>query len=291
VRGQSHENGHAMRSSQEHSTAAADPFDVDVGVVYTYEREWMNRLLSTLAGSAHGVRMRVVLVDNHSGEDLGRWKQYVAPTIVEKNPRRLSYAANMNRVLRVSSARYVLLLNTDMFFDPHNQCLGRMVRFMDRHPGCGVAGCRLYRGDGQFAYPARRFQTLPAILGRRLGLERLTARALDDYLYRNRSPEDSWECDWLSGCFLMLRREAFEDVGFFDEGFVKYFEDVDMCYRMARSGWKVMYHGGAYGYHLERRASLNLFTRDAARHLRSYLRWHWKWGFSYSADLPRPAAA
>jgi hypothetical protein len=47
-----------------------------------------------------------------------------------------------------------------------------------------------------------------------------------------------------------------------------------------------MYHGGTYGYHLEQRASKHLLSADAALHLRSYLRWHWKWGFSFQGDLP-----
>ncbi len=85
----------------------------------------------------------------------------------------------------------------------------------------------------------------------------------------------------------MIRRTAFEDVGFFDESFRKYFEDVDMCYRMARSGWQVMYHGATACCHLERRASRRLPSRDAWEHLRSYVRWHWKWGFSYAGDLAR----
>ncbi len=76
-------------------------------------------------------------------------------------------------------------------------------------------------------------------------------------------------------------------MGFFDEGFGKYFEDVDLCYRMAHSGWRVMYHGATLGYHLEQRASRQILSIDAARHLRAYLRWHWKWGFSYQADLPQ----
>ena len=59
-------------------------------------------------------------------------------------------------------------------------------------------------------------------------------KTLDHYLYRDRPPESTWETEWLSGAFLMLRREAIAEVGLFDEGFGKYFEDVDMCLRMAR---------------------------------------------------------
>jgi N-acetylglucosaminyl-diphospho-decaprenol L-rhamnosyltransferase len=171
-------------------------------------------------------------------------------------------------------------LNTDMYFDPSAQCLDRMVKFMDQHPECGISGCRLHHADGEFAYPARRFQTLPLIIARRLGLGRLLRKTVDRHFYREHSIDDAWECDWLSGCFLMVRREAINDIGFFDEGFVKYFEDVDICLRMARAGWRVMYNGNAYGYHLEGRGSKRLFSADARQHLKSYLYWLWKWGFS-----------
>ena len=85
-------------------------------------------------------------------------------TLVLRNDRRLGYAANLNRVLDASAARYVLLMNTDMYFDPREQCLARMVTLMDGRPRCGVAGCRLYHADGADARAARRFPTLPLIL-------------------------------------------------------------------------------------------------------------------------------
>ncbi len=276
-----------MRPCRRVSQPCWPDLDVDVGVIYTHERSLMDRLVSTLPAAAEGVRMRLILVDNRSADGIEQWKDRVARTLLVHNTRRLGYAANLNRVLRASSARYVLLLNTDMYFDWRDPCVARMVGFMDRQPRCGIAGCRLYHEDGDPAYAARRFQTLPILMARRLGLAALMQPTLDHYFYRDRDPAGSWECDWLSGCFLMIRRAAFEEVGFFDEAFRKYFEDVDMCYRMARCGWQVMYHGATSCCHLEARASRRLGSRDAWEHLRSYLRWHWKWGFSYAGEHTR----
>ena len=70
-----------------------------------------------------------------------------------------------------------------------------------------------------------------------------------------------------------MRREALAGVGGFDERYRKYFEDVDFCARLARSGWQVMYHGGTWCYHHEQRASRRLLSLDAWRHAMSYLRW------------------
>ena len=95
-----------------------------------------------------------------------------------------------------------------MRFDPPTQCLARMVAFMDAHADCGLAGCRIEHADGGNAFAARRFQTLPIILARRFGLDRLAPNVVDRYLYRRRDPQATFDCDWLSGCFLLARREA-----------------------------------------------------------------------------------
>jgi len=266
-------------------SAAASTADLDIGVIYTHERELMPRLLETLAASGPGLRTRLVLVDNASVEGVEPWRGYFPDTIVVRNPRRLGYAANLNRIVASASARYVLLMNTDMYFDPTVRCLSRMVEFMDAHPRCGLAGCRLLHADGSEALAARRFPTLPLILARRAGLGRWLRGELDRHFYAERAPDETWPCDWLSGCFLMFRRETLDAVGRFDEGFGKYFEDVDICLRTARAGWQVLYHGAASCHHLEQRASKRLVSLDALRHLWAYLRWLGKWGLR---PYPRP---
>lgn len=258
--------------------------DLDIGVIYTGERDLMPRLLSTMSASGEGLQMRLVLVDNASADGVEPWRAYFSETLVVRNDRRMTYAANLNRILDASAARYVLLMNTDMYFDPPQQCLARMVAFMESQPRCGIAGCRLYHADGADAHAARRFPTLPLILARRCGLGRLLRGAVDRHFYAEHQPGDTWPCDWLSGCFMMVRREAMRSLGHIDEGFGKYFEDVDLCLRMARAGWRVMYHGATSCFHLESRASRHVLSADAWLHLRAYARWLHRWGF-------RPAAA
>ena len=246
-------------------------------------------------GSAPGLNYRLILVDNQSADGIEPWRHIIPETKVLTNRERLHYAANMNRVVAASTARYVLVMNTDMFFDPRQRCLSRMVGFMDSHPACGIAGCRLLHVDGHDARAARRFQTLSVVLARRFGLARLMQRTLQRDFYMDHAPGESFDCQWLSGCFLMLRNQAVEKVGLFDESFGKYFEDVDMCLRMARAGWQVMYHGATSAYHIEQCASRKLFSADAWRHLRSYFYWLSKWGYrptvETSFNLPQAKAA
>jgi len=262
--------------------------DVDIGIIYTHERQFMTPLVSSLAESGQGTAMRLIIVDNASGEGVDEWRTAFRETLVVRNDERLGYAANLNRILDASRARYVLLLNTDMFFEPAEQCVAKMVRFMDAHPDCGVSGCRLYHPDGTYGFPARRFQTLATIAARRLGLEKSLGSTVDSYLYADKPRESIFDCDWLSGCFLMVRREAVDEIGPLDLQFRKYFEDVDFCLRMARAGWRVMMNGETFGYHLEQRASRNLFSKDAFVHLQSYARWLTKWGLDPARHVAPP---
>src|SRR3974390_779969 len=87
--------------------------DLDIGVVFTHERDLMPALLSTLKASGNGLRMRLLLVDNYSDCGIESYRQVFPDTLVIPNARRLHYAANLNRVLRASSAKHILLLNTD----------------------------------------------------------------------------------------------------------------------------------------------------------------------------------
>lgn len=263
--------------------------DVDIGVIYTYERSFMTPLVSSLACSGDGIAMRLLLVDNCASDDVSEWSRVFERTTILRNDRRLGYAENLNRILAASTARYILLLNTDMLFDPSEQCLAKMVQFMDVHPDCGVSGCRLMHADGCDAHPARRFQTLRTIAARRLGLSRVLSREVKSYLYADRSSDELIECDWLSGCFLMVRREAYQAIGPLDTGFRKYFEDVDYCLRMARGGWRVLLNNQTRCTHLEQRASRRLLSRDAWLHLQSYARFLRKWGFDPARHiLPTP---
>ena len=287
----SSEAGRTVALSQE-----SHPMDLDIGVIYTHEREFIPPLLKSLADSGPGLRMRLWLIDNRSDDGAEQWVSLFPLARILHNPRRLNYAENLNRVLEVATARYVLLLNTDMVFNPRDCCLARMVAFMDRHPRCGLSTCRLVHPDGSEAHAGRRTQSLSVIAARRLGLGRLSRLTVDHYLCRDQYASESHECDWVSGCFMMLRREISQEVGQFDTKFGKYFEDVDMALRVRRAGWTVMQNRATQCTHWEQRGSARLWSRDAWRHLRAYTIWLRKWGWmpqwgAMEASKPKTRAA
>src|SRR6516162_5742642 len=88
-----------IAASSQRRTPVAPPRDLDVGVIYTGERDLMSPLLSTMKASAGGLRYRLLLVDNASGDGVEPWRSTIADTAVLKNSQRLNYAANMNRIV------------------------------------------------------------------------------------------------------------------------------------------------------------------------------------------------
>jgi N-acetylglucosaminyl-diphospho-decaprenol L-rhamnosyltransferase len=265
--------GDRQLSMNPHLPGPSDGIDVSVTLVSTDERKFLEPMLPQLYRSAKGVKMEVLLVDNACTDGTAELQGRFPDLKVIPNTRRLGFSANHNLAMRRSRGRYILCLNPDVLFDENAQTVAEMAAFMDAHPACGVSGCKALNAEKQLIFPARRFQTLRIVLARRAGGLFASKRVLDRYFYREHSMDDTFEADWLQGCFLFMRREALAEVGLFDELYFKYFEDVDLCRRMAARGWKVMYYGGARFYHLEQRSSTKLFSRYAWLHLKSWIRW------------------
>ena len=93
--------------------------------------------------------------------------------------------------------------------------------------------------------------------------------------------EDRVEVEWLIGACIMIRREAIQDVGLFDERFFLYFEDTDWCYRAQQREWKVFYLPQIKAIHHYKRDSARGINRQLLWHLKSMLMFFYKHGFRF----------
>ncbi len=154
------------------------------------------------------------------------------------NERNVGFGRANNQALESARGRYILLLNTDAFVDS----LGVLntVRFMDSHPKCGLVGARLVGRDGVLQPSCRFFPTPWNEFVGRSGLARFfpRTRMVDDMTWDHAS---SRECDWVPGCYYLVRREVVDQVGLFDPRFFLYYEEVDHCRAVKAAGWQVLY--------------------------------------------------
>jgi len=166
------------------------------------------------------------------------------------------YAWANNQGLQHSTGRYPLLLNPDTLLPP--DALQAMLDFMDSHPQAGAAGPKLVREDGSLDLACRRsFPTPEVSFYRMVGLSKLfpKSRRFARYNLTFLSPDELTEVDSVVGAFMMVRREAMEQVGLLDEDFFLYGEDLDWTYRIKEAGWKIYYNPQVTVLHYKREAT------------------------------------
>jgi len=166
------------------------------------------------------------------------------------------FGAGNNAGMRVASGRYYLLLNPDAWLT--EGALERLVAFADEHPEAAVVGPRLLNPDGSLQRSVRGYPSPWRIATEYFFLRKLAPRthALNAFFGEQFDHESVREAEYLFGACLLVRREAVDEVGGFDEDFFLMSEEVDWCYRFREAGWKVLFYPGAEVFHVVG-ASLN----------------------------------
>lgn len=199
------------------------------------------------------------------------------------------YAKGVNYGLSKSQGAYLLILNPDVMITP--QAVEKLIEFMEQNPSVGLVGPKLLDFGGQTQDSCFRFYKPSTIVYRRTFMGQLPfgRKALNKFNLNDQKGGDYvvWP-DWLTGSALLTKREAVEKIGFLDERFFMYFEDVDWSKRFWENGYKVAYYPKAVMFHYLQRHSraglgtLDIFFRKAARwHLISGVKYFLKHGWRY----------
>ncbi|HWQ12427.1 MAG TPA: glycosyltransferase family 2 protein [Roseiflexaceae bacterium] len=216
--------------------------DVSVILVNWNGSALLARALECLYGTVRESRYEVIVVDNASTDDsvaMVRARFPQATLLV--NTKNIGFARANNQAARVARGRYLLLLNTDAFV--HAGTVDGMVAFLDTHPDAGAVGCRLYYEDGTLQRSCWSFPTLATELWTALYLDRIFRASLvfGRYQMTHWAMDDTRPVDALLGACLMVRRDVVDRIGLFDEQFFMYSEEVDLCYRLRRAGYRSYY--------------------------------------------------
>jgi GT2 family glycosyltransferase len=213
--------------------------DLAVIVVSHDQERWLPRCLSTLLEHTGGLSVDPVVVDNGSSaaaRDLVERDFPQARAIASEN-RGFAHACNL--AAATCDASWLLFLNPDT--EVLEGSLAELVAGLA--PGVGIVGVRQLDDAGAVIPTMRFFPSASRALGDSFGLERFPRRPdrLGERELRLERYEHEFEGDWTIGSFLLARREAFDGAGGFDERFFLYSEEVDLCLRVHRAGWKVVH--------------------------------------------------
>lgn len=217
------------------------------------------------SAAASHLRIEVIVVDNASSDGSQEMIRAEFPHVrLISNDRNRGFTAANNQGLNLSRGRTLLLLNPDA--ELLDDALLTMTRYMDDHPEVGALGPQLRYPDGSPQSSRRRFPTLATGLVESTILQEWWPdnRLIRRYTVADRGDDLVQEVDWLVGACLLVRRQAYEEVGGLDEGYFMYSEEMDWCRRLKDAGWRIIYLPTAVVIHHEGKSSEQVV---AARHI------------------------
>ena len=210
-------------------------------------------------------QVEIIVVEAASGDGSAEMVRVEFPSVnLIASAENLGYTRGNNLGLRAARGRYLLILNPDT--EIMGDALAQMLAYMDAHPTVGLLGPQMLYPDGTVQSTRRRFPMLATSFFESIWLQPIAPRSLLDHYYARDLADDAVaEVDWVVGAALLVRREAYEQVGGLDEGFFMYSEELDWCRRMKAAGWQVVYFPPARLVHHEAKSSAQV---PAATHIR-----------------------
>ena len=230
--------------------------------------ETRDELLGCLATADAAGADEVVVVDSGSSDGSGPAARAAHPGVEVLELPNVGYGRGANAGIARTRAPVVAVANADTRFA--RGALTHLADALAADPALGAVGPRVRYPDGRLQASARRMPTLTEALGHALlGLWWPGNRWTRAYRMADADPEAPRDVDWLSGCVLVVRREAFIAVGGFDPGYFMYVEDVDLGLRLRRAGWRLRYVPGAEVIHRVGASTGRRRARMVVAHARS----------------------
>jgi GT2 family glycosyltransferase len=242
----------------------------------------------------------IIVFDNNSSDHSGEILKQFPNIRAILNPINIGFAAASNRAAEIGRGEFLFFLNPDTETRPG--AIDLAVNYLEQSE-FGILGVRLRHPDGKIQVSSGNFPSLKTMLVQNIymllvksGLSRAlpilgrgtrvpVSQLFQDYGIWN--PLENHETDWVSGAFLLLRREDFFRIGKFDEYFFLFGEDIDLCYRLRKGGMKTVYAGNLEILHHGSSSSANFPVLNFLRHYNSTYQFYRKHYSRLQANLYR----
>jgi N-acetylglucosaminyl-diphospho-decaprenol L-rhamnosyltransferase len=217
-----------------------DAPDLALVVVNHNTGEYLTRCLRSAFEFSGDARLEAVVVDNASTDGSAERAGAAYPDMrLIANDTNRGFAVAANQGIRATSAPFILLLNPDA--EILAGTLGGFLKLARDRPRAGVIGPMVKDPHGSIYPSARRVPSLGTALGHAFVGPFMDNRFSRRYTMAGWDRRTERAVEWVSGSCCLLRREALDEVGLFDEGYFLYVEDVDLCTRMRAAGWEVRF--------------------------------------------------
>lgn len=225
--------------------------DLTIVIVSMNIEDLLRKCLKSVFKSKEKIKFEVFVVDNASEDKTPDMVAKEFPKVkLIRNKKNIGFGPANNIAMKKAKGRYVLLLNPDTEV-VDSGIFTEMVSWMDKHPRTGISGCALLNADRTYQGSGGYFPSLPKVFTWMTFLDDIP---LIDKLVKPFHPMHGWSFykgesyfkkphkqDWVTGAFFLIKKEVLKKIGYFDEDYFAYVEEVDFCYRTKKAGYDVWY--------------------------------------------------
>jgi N-acetylglucosaminyl-diphospho-decaprenol L-rhamnosyltransferase len=215
--------------------------------------ELLNACLKTIY-SSDSPHKEIIVIDNNSvDETCENLRKYYPEVRIIENDSNVGHTKAVNQGCRISSGKYILLLDADT--EVSKDCVGLLTSFLESHPHISMVSPKTFLADGSLQDSAKNF---PAPINGIFGSPSLLTKLFPGNAFSQRylaltrcDMKQPIKVEYVSAACMLFRRDVFEKVGEWDEGFHSYWVDADWCKRIQLSGGQIYYIPSAVIIHHE----------------------------------------
>ncbi len=217
--------------------------DISVVIVNYNVKHFLEQCLHSVEKSLESLQGEVFVVDNNSVDGSCQMVRQKFPYVhLIENKDNVGFAKANNQAIKLSKGRYVLILNPDTFVQ--EDTLKKCIEFCDNKPKAGGLGVKMIDGKGRFLPESKRSLPTPEIAFYKIfGLSALFPRSqkFGKYHLGHLNKDETNKVEILAGAFMMIRKTVLDKIGYLDEAFFMYGEDIDLSYRIIQAGYDNYY--------------------------------------------------
>ena len=198
-------------------------------------------------------KFEIITADNASGDDsvnLIKESKYYKNIKFVENEKNFGFGVGNNKAAQKAKGDLLVFINSDTV--AQDKGFLKMIEFMKENKDVAVLGGRLIDDKGQDRAPAGKFYTIPYLI-----VTLFFSRVVQGLRF---IPNKTKSVDWVSGAYMMVRNKVFDEIKGFDENIFMYLEDMEICYRIKKLGYRVVFFSDSSLYHLEQGSSNRSFA-------------------------------
>lgn len=228
--------------------------DISIVIVNYNVKDHLDACLASIYKSNNGeYKIEIFVVDNNSIDGSTNFIGGKYPeVIIIENDKNLGFSKANNIALKKVKGKYILLLNPDTILEEGT--FEKLIKFCEDNKDTGAISSKLIQANGKIDLACKRsFPTLPVALPRIIGLSKIfpKSRIFGKYNLTYLDENETYEVEAICGAFMFIPKYVLDKVGLFDEDYFMYGEDLDLCYRIKKNGYKIFYYPEVKTVHLK----------------------------------------